>query len=235
MKSFQKMNEFERVATLPSITIDELAKCLVGISPNTAKKNIKQDKLEIITHINMRMTRTLEEIFKAHEIPRVTRYGQFKAVPHPVSSDERIITDIICSTGFNCRDDEDTPEAILERCKIAVSNIAINNKTRVLLPFIGGEAEELGKRIISNNRGLYKKDEEIVNLNKLLGIVVDLLAQEKNKKNPSKGIKKDSAVCVEHIKEAIDEYIAKNDISSDGLRASSLRAKLSSALKAIYD
>ncbi|HDL8091164.1 TPA: hypothetical protein PXQ40_003532, partial [Yersinia enterocolitica] len=107
--------------------------------------------------------------------------------------------------------------------------------TRVLLPFIGGEAEELGRRIISNNRGLYKKDEEIVNLNKLLGIVVDLLAQEKNKKNPSKGIKKDSAVCVEHIKEAIDEYIAKNDISSDGLRASSLRAKLSSALKAIYD
>jgi signal recognition particle subunit SEC65 len=235
MKSFQRMNEFERVATLPSITIDELAKCLVGVSPTTAKKYIIKDKLEVITHIHMRMTRTLEEIFKLNSIPRVTRYGQYRTTSHPVNSDERIITDIICATGFNCTDNEFTPPSILERCETAVNNIAMNNKTRLLLPFIGGEAEDLGRKLISNNRGLYKKDEEIVNINKLLGIAVNLLALEKNKTNPSKWIKKDNVVCVEHLKEIIDEYIEKNDISNDGLKSSSLRAKLSSALKAIYD
>lgn len=235
MKSFQRMNEFERLTTLPSITIDELAKCLVGISPTMAKKYIIKEKLEIITHIHMRMTRTLEEIFKSNSIPRTTRYGQFRTTTHPVNSDERIITDIICATGFNCTDDEFTPPSILERCKVAVSNIAMNNKTRPLLAFIGGEAEELGKTLISDNRGLYKKDEEIININKLLGITVSLLALEKNKKNPSKWIKKDNIVCVEHIKEIIDEFIEKNDLSNDGLKSSSLRAKLSSALNAIYD
>lgn len=235
MKSFQRMNEFERIATLPSITIDELAKCLVGVSPTTAKKYIVKDKLEVIKHIDMRMTRTIEEIYKSNSIPRVTRYGQYRTTSHPVNSDERIITDIICATGFNCTDDEFTPPSILERCEAAVSNIAMNNKTRPLLPFIGGEAEDLGRKIISNNRGLYKKDEEIVNINKLLGIAVNLLALEKNKTNPSKWIKKGNVVCVEHLKEIIDEYIEKNDISNDGLKSSSLRAKLSSALKAIYD
>lgn len=235
MKSFQKMNEFERVATLPSITIDELAKCLVGVSPNTAKKYISHDNLEIIAHINMRMTRTLEEIFKSNSIPRATRYGKFMSSPHSVNSNERIMTDIICATGFNCKDDEATPPAILDRCRTAVTNIAMNNKTRTLLPFIGGEAEALGRALVQNNRGVYKKDEELINLNKLLGITVNLLALEKNKQNPSKWIKKENVVCVEHIKEVIDEYIEQHDISSDGLKASSLRAKLSSALKAIYD
>ncbi|MEX2979140.1 hypothetical protein [Serratia fonticola] len=234
-KSFQKMTEFERFATLPSITIDELAKCLVGISPDTAKKNIANDKLEIISHIKIRMKRTLEEIFKAGKVARVTSYGIFKEHPHPVNMDEKIESDIIYAIGYNCKDDEETPEVISDKCKNSVSSIAMNTKTKSFLPFIGGEAEKLGSQLIANSRGLYKKEEEVVSLTKIIGILVNILASEKNKSNPSKWLKKDQSVCIEHIKELIDGYVESNGISSEGLRASSLRAKLSSAIKAIHD
>jgi len=111
----------------------------------------------------------------------------------------------------------------------------MNSKTRSLLQFIGGEAELLGKQLVANNRGLYKKEEEVVSLNKIIGITVSLLAQEKNKSNPSKWLKKDNTVCVEHVKDLIDDFVEKNGISSDGLRASSIRSKISAAIKTIYD
>ncbi|HHT8827608.1 TPA: hypothetical protein ACT48M_003047 [Yersinia enterocolitica] len=235
MKSFQKMNEFERVATLPSITIDEIAKCLVGLSPTLLKRDIETEKLEIISHIKMRLRRTLEEVFKANKIERITKYTDYIASPHPVDDSEKISSDLIFSIGYNCLDNDETPEAIIERCSMAVQNIAISNKNNKLLSFIGGEAEKLGLQIIKNNRGAYKKDEELFNVNKLLGITLTLLAKEKYEQNNAKWTKKGDVICVEHIKEMIDMYIQENDISTDGLRASSLRAKISSALKAIHD
>ncbi len=235
MKSFQRMTEFERFATLPSITIDELSKCLVGVSPYARRKDIDGEHLEIITHIRVRIKRTLEEIFKNEKIPRVTNYGEYKPHPHPIDMDEKVKSDIIFSVGFNCRDDVTTPIAIIDRCKVAISSLAMNSKTRSLLQFIGGEAELLGKQLVANNRGLYKKEEEVVSLNKIIGITVSLLAQEKNKSNPSKWLKKDNTVCVEHVKNLIDDFVEKNGISSDGLRASSIRSKISAAIKTIYD
>ncbi|WP_145495483.1 hypothetical protein [Yersinia bercovieri] len=235
MKSFQKMNEFERVATLPSITIDEIAKCLVGLSPTLLRRDIDTEKLEIISHIKMRLKRTLEEVFKANKIERITKYTDYIASPHPVDDSEKISSDLIFSIGYNCLDTDETPEAIIERCSMAVQNIATNNKNNNLLSFIGGEAEKLGLQIIKNNRGAYKKDEELFNVNKLLGITLTLLAKEKYEQNNAKWIKKGDVICVEHIKEMIDLYIQENDISTNGLRASSLRAKISSALKAIHD
>lgn len=235
MKNFQKMNEFERVATLPSITIDEIAKCLVGLSPTLLRRKIDTEKLEVISHIKMRLKRTLEEVFKANKIERITKYTDYIASPHPVDDSEKISSDLIFSIGYNCLDTDETPEAIIERCSIAVQNIATNNKNNNLLSFIGGEAEKLGLQIIKNNRGAYKKDEELFNVNKLLGITLTLLAKEKHTQNNSKWIKKGDVICVEHIKEMIDLYIQENDISTDGLRASSLRAKLKSALNAIYN
>lgn len=118
---------------------------------------------------------------------------------------------------------------------MAVQNIATKNKNNNLLSFIGGEAEKLGLQIIKNNRGVYKKDEELFNVNKLLGITLTLLAKEKHEQNNAKWMKKGDVICVEHIKEMVDMYIQENDISTDGLRASSLREKISSALKAIHD
>ncbi|EMQ4302657.1 hypothetical protein WG886_003331 [Yersinia enterocolitica] len=235
MKSFQKMNEFERVATLPSITIDEIAKCLVGLSPTLLRRDIDTEKLEVISHIKMRLKRTLEEVFKANKIERITKYTDYIASPHPVDDSEKISSDLIFSIGYNCLDTDETPEAIIERCSMAVQNIAISNKNNKLLSFIGGEAEKLGLQIIKNNRGVYKKDEELFNVNKLLGITLTLLAKEKYEQNNAKWMKKGDVICVEHIKEMIDMYIQENDISTDGLRASSLRAKISSALKAIHD
>ncbi|CNI52745.1 TPA: hypothetical protein ACHYPN_004461 [Yersinia enterocolitica] len=235
MKSFQKMNEFERVATLPSITIDEIAKCLVGLSPTLLKRDIDTEKLEVISHIKMRLKRTLEEVFKANNIERITKYTDYIASPHPVDDSEKISSDLIFSIGYNCLDADETPEAIIERCSMAVQNIAIINKNNKLLSFIGGEAEKLGLQIIKNNRGAYKKDEELFNVNKLLGITLTLLAKEKYEQNNAKWIKKGDVICVEHIKEMIDLYIQENDISTNGLRASSLRAKLKSALNAIYN
>ncbi|AJI81717.1 hypothetical Protein YWA314_19712 [Yersinia enterocolitica subsp. enterocolitica WA-314] len=235
MKSFQKMNEFERVATLPSITIDEIAKCLVGLSPTLLKRDIDTEKLEVISHIKMRLKRTLEEVFKANNIERITKYTDYIASPHPVDDSEKISSDLIFSIGYNCLDADETPEAIIERCSMAVQNIAITNKNNKLLSFIGGEAEKLGLQIIKNNRGAYKKDEELFNVNKLLGITLTLLAKEKYEQNNAKWIKKGDVICVEHIKEMIDLYIQENDISTNGLRASSLRAKLKSALNAIYN
>ncbi|EKN5150291.1 TPA: hypothetical protein ACPZUD_003695 [Yersinia enterocolitica] len=235
MKSFQKMNEFERVATLPSITIDEIAKCLVGLSPTLLKRDIDTEKLEVISHIKMRLKRTLEEVFKANNIERITKYTDYIASPHPVDDSEKISSDLIFSIGYNCLDADETPEAIIERCSMAVQNIAIINKNNKLLSFIGGEAEKLGLQIIKNNRGAYKKDEELFNVNKLLGITLTLLAKEKYEQNNAKWMKKGDVICVEHIKEMVDMYIQENDISTDGLRASSLREKISSALKAIHD
>lgn len=235
MKSFQKMNEFERVATLPSITIDEIAKCLVGISPTVLKKEIGTEKLEVISHIKMRLKRTLEEVFKANKIERITKYTDYIASPHPVDDSEKISSDLMFSIGYNCLDTDETPEAIIERCNLAVHNIATHNKNNNLLSFIGGEAEKIGLQIIKNNRGAYKKDEELFNVNKLLGITLTLLAKEKYIQNNSKWMKKGDVICVEHIKEMIDVYVQENDISIDGLRASSLRAKLKSALNAIYN
>ncbi|EOI7409541.1 TPA: hypothetical protein PXP37_001782 [Yersinia enterocolitica] len=235
MKSFQKMNEFERVATLPSITIDEIAKCLVGLSPTLLRREIDTEKLEVISHIKMRLKRTLEEVFKANKIERITKYTDYIASPHPVDDSEKISSDLIFSIGYNCLDTDETPEAIIERCSMAVQNIAISNKNNKLLSFIGGEAERLGLQIIKNNRGAYKKDEELFNVNKLLGITLTLLAKEKYGQNNAKWMKKGNVICVEHIKEMIDLYIQENGISTDGLRASSLRAKISSALKAIHD
>lgn len=235
MKSFQKMNEFERVATLPSITIDEIAKCLVGLSPTLLRRDIDTEKLEIISHIKMRLKRTLEEVFKANNIERITKYTDYIASPHPVDDSEKISSDLIFSIGYNCLDTDETPEAIIERCSMAVQNIAIINKNNKLLSFIGGEAEKLGLQIIKNNRGAYKKDEELFNVNKLLGITLTLLAKEKYEQNNAKWMKKGDVICVEHIKEMVDMYIQENDISTDGLRASSLREKISSALKAIHD
>ncbi|EKN4195696.1 hypothetical protein [Yersinia mollaretii] len=235
MKSFQKMNEFERVATLPSITIDEIAKCLVGLSPTLLRRDIDTEKLEVISHIKMRLKRTLEEVFKSNKIERITKYTDYIASPHPVDDSEKISSDLIFSIGYNCLDTDETPEAIIERCCMAVQNIAISNKNNKLLSFIGGEAEKLGLQIIKNNRGVYKKDEELFNVNKLLGITLTLLAKEKHEQNNAKWMKKGDVICVEHIKEMIDLYIQENHISTDGLRASSLRAKISSALKAIHD
>lgn len=235
MKSFQKMNEFERVATLPSITIDEIAKCLVGLSPTLLRRDIDTEKLEIISHIKMRLKRTLEEVFKANNIERITKYTDYIASPHPVDDSEKISSDLIFSIGYNCLDTDETPEAIIERCSMAVQNIATKNKNNNLLSFIGGEAEKLGLQIIKNNRGVYKKDEELFNVNKLLGITLTLLAKEKHEQNNAKWMKKGNVICVEHIKEMVDMYIQENDISTDGLRASSLREKISSALKAIHD
>ncbi|MFJ1217555.1 hypothetical protein [Yersinia enterocolitica] len=235
MKSFQKMNEFERVATLPSITIDEIAKCLVGLSPTLLRREIDTEKLEVISHIKMRLKRTLEEVFKANKIERITKYTDYIASPHPVDDSEKISSDLIFSIGYNCLATDETPEAIIERCSMAVQNIATKNKNNNLLSFIGGEAEKLGLQIIKNNRGIYKKDEELFNVNKLLGITLTLLAKEKHEQNNAKWMKKGDVICVEHIKEMIDLYIKENHISTDGLRASSLRAKISSALKAIHD
>lgn len=113
MKSFQKMNEFERVATLPSITIDEIAKCLVGLSPTLLRRDIDAEKLEVISHIKMRLKRTLEEVFKANKIERITKYTDYIASPHPVDDSEKISSDLIFSIGYNCLDTDETPEAII--------------------------------------------------------------------------------------------------------------------------
>lgn len=168
MKSFQRMTEFERFATLPSITIDELSKCLVGVSPYARRKDINDEHFEIITHIRVRIKRTLEEIFKNEKIPRVTNYGEYKPHPHPIDMDEKVKSDIIFSVGFNCRDDVTTPSAIIDRCKVAITNLAMHSKTRPLLQFIGGEAESLGKQLVANNRGLYKKKRKLLASIKLL-------------------------------------------------------------------
>ncbi|MGA7585109.1 MAG: hypothetical protein WCB03_03660 [Rouxiella badensis] len=235
MSSFQKMTEFERVAILPSLSLDEMAKCLVGIPIATLKRDIDFKTISVIQSIKMYIKRTLEEIFKISTIERITKYTEYKPAPHPVDDNEKIFSDLIFAIGYNCSDIETTPTPILERCKSAVINLALNNKQKGVLSLIGGLSAELAAEQLKNNRGIYKKDEELVNINKLLGISIHLLALEKYKQNTSKWIKNDDSVCVEHIKEIIDNYISEHEISTDGLKSSSLRAKLSYALKSIHD
>lgn len=235
MKSFQKMDEFERAATLPSLTIDETAKCLVGVPLNALKREIEDETLNLIFHIKMRLKRTLEEFVKNKQMERITKYGENIRGPHPVDDNEKFAADIIFAIAYNCTDIDDTPVAISDRCKTAVRNIAANKKNRWMLDHIGGEALAYGQGQFTDNRGKHKSDEEEINTNKLLGITLMLLAQEKHQQNPAKWIRKNNVVYVDHLKELIENFIAQNEISPSGLKASSLRLKLSSALKAIHD
>lgn len=206
MVSFTKMGVFEQAVKLPIIETKELALLLCGLEPYTKIKDIPAEMIaEFKTYKNH-----IERCLYALDL----RYRN------------DVHADIMFVIAYPLLDENNTPEPVKNRALKAMIRFTRTQKWREMLYTIGGdELLEIGIELSKSQRGQYKKDEEQVNIYKMTGMLLKLLAKKQGNTygtvdNPN----------IATIKREIDDLAKAHNLSLNGLSKSSFYEKAKAAL-----
>lgn len=211
MVSFAKMGVFEQAVKLPIIETKELALLLCGLEPYMKIKDIPAEMIaEFKTYKNH-----IERCLYALDL----RYSS------------NVHADIMFVIAYPLLDENNTPEPVKNRALKAMIRFTRIQKWREMLYTIGGdELLEIGIELSKSQRGQYKKDEEQVNIYKMTGMLLKLLAKKQGNAygtvdNPN----------IATIKKEIEDLANAHNLSLDGLSKSSFYEKAKIALSYTLD
>jgi hypothetical protein len=211
MVSFAKMGVFEQAVKLPIIEIKELALLLCGLDPNIKIKDIPEEMIVEFKSYRNYIDRCLSALNMS--------YYQKKHA------------DIMFVIAYPLLDEDNTPEPVKKRALIAMMRLTRTQKWKEILYTIGGdELLEIGIKLSKSQRGQYKKDEEQVNIYKMTGMLLKLLAKKQGNAygtvdNPN----------IATIKKEVEDLAKAHDLSLDGLSKSSFYEKAKVALSYTLD
>ncbi|PWC12943.1 hypothetical protein [Brenneria corticis] len=210
MSSFIKLGIFEREAKTPEINVKQLALLLCGEDPDTKTTEIPVDK------------KSAYDIYYRHISKWLSASGLFRGGNQAPQQ-----ADYMFALAYPMIDEEITPEPIKIRCLKAVAYVASRNNGKEHLFQMGGEDLYLkGIELSRNQRGLHRKDDERDNTDKLIGLLVKLLAK---KLGNSYGTIEEPTISkiYSELKILADE----KNISMAGISKSTVYKKISSSLQ----
>ena len=214
MTSFLKLGIFEREAKAPHLSVKQLAQLLCGVDPSLKTSEIPQDKKEFYEIYHRHISRWLS----ASELFR----GGSGASHH---------ADYMFALAYPMIDEDLTPEPIKKRCLEAVGVIANQNKGKEHLWLMGGdELLQVGIALKSSKRGLHRKEDEKENNDKLMGMLVKLLA---NKIGHSYGTSEKPTIST--IINELHKLADAEGISRTGLSKSTIYEKIKISVTSVHD
>ncbi|MGQ8887177.1 hypothetical protein [Serratia sp. TSA_105.2] len=215
MTSFIKLGIFEREAKTPELKVRQLALLLCGEDPETRNDDIPDDKIEAYG------------IYYRHISKWLSSSRLFRG-----SNSSAHRADYMFALAYPLIDEDLTPEPIKKRCLDAVEFIAVRAKGKEILYALGGdELQQKGIELSKNKRGLHRKETERDNTEKLVAMLVKLLAKKVG--GPYGTIEKP----IISVLLADMEKLAKdNKLSMSGLARATVYKKISDSLNSIeYD
>lgn len=209
MTSFRRLGVFEREAKAPTLNVKQLALLLCGLYPELRVDEIPEERKEDYDIYY----RQIKKWFNSSGL-----FSGSVAVEQDA--------DYMFALAYELIDDEITPEPIKERCLLAVTQIASQQKGKDILKRLGGvDLVSTGVELSKNKRGLHRKEDEEVNTYKLLGLTITLLA---NKVGGS--FYDGNKITVSSIRNAIMKLSEDINLSKKGLSRATLDKKIQEAL-----
>ncbi|OCG24713.1 hypothetical protein A9G11_03405 [Gilliamella sp. wkB108] len=213
MVGFAKLGIFEQAAKFPVLSINELALILCSVDPNKKIKEIPVDIKDDFNSYKNQIKRCLNR--------------------HPDRYNSYIDSDIMYALAYPLIDKDETPEPIRKRTEEAVYRITkiYPKEWKNILFYLGGqELLQTGYDFSKSQRGQYKKDEEQINIYKMTGMLLKLLAKKQGNAygtvdNPN----------IATIKKEIKDLAKTHNLSLDGLSKSSFYEKAKIALSYTLD
>lgn len=212
-----KMSVFERAAaTNTALTIKDMALLLCGLDPEIKVADVPQDRIAPYEFFNRHMAKLIRYSLKTNN------NGMRNSGP---SYDSQLMF----AMAYPLIDPDITPIVIQKKCLECVSHQAGSDEGKDLLIIFGGsELKKLGTALNKSKRGMHRKDDERDNSERLLGVLVKLLACKGGNKygtseNPN----------ISMIYNDMADLLALEEISITGLAKSTVSQKLSNALRAV--
>ncbi|MEL4887957.1 hypothetical protein N6P31_12880 [Pectobacterium betavasculorum] len=213
MTSFINLGLFEREAKSPGLNTKQLALLLCGEDPETKVADISNEKKKAY------------DIYYRHISKWISSSRIFNG-----TNATSLPADYMFALAYPMIDDQLTPTPIKDRCLKAVATIAAQNKGKEILHRLGGdELQKKGMELSKNKRGLYKKEDEELNSDKLLALIIKLLVK---KVGFSYG--EVSKPSVSNIRNDIHKMAEEEGVSLSGLSRSTIDKKIGNALKSLY-
>lgn len=212
-----KMSVFERAAaTNTAVTIKDMALLLCGIDPETKVSDIQQDKKKPYEFFNRHMTKLIKYSVKTNN--NSVRNGG-------PSYDSQLMF----AMAYPLIDPEITPIVIQKKCLECISYQAGTEEGKDLLVIFGGsELQKLGTSLNRNKRGMHRKEDERDNSERLLGVLVKLLASKGGNKYGTS-----EKPNISMIYEDMANLLESEDIPISGLAKSTVSQKISNALRMV--
>ena len=214
MKMFNR-NVYERLVAQRLVTIAEVVNSLYAINPNTKTKDLSEEYIEEI-----------QETRKA--VIRNIRYLNIRVA----SVNEEINADLAFAAAYDYLMEEITPEEIIERVKEGVIAFHYSNDWQEYMMAFGGRTlVELVAQVRKSGRGQHRKSDEEDGTFKMMGLLLQLLAQ----KHPTKKYGSYEKPTISEIYNDVLVLIENGSLTTKGVGKSTFSAKASLALRALID
>ncbi|MBD2809924.1 hypothetical protein ID853_03255 [Xenorhabdus sp. Vera] len=215
-KSVLSADVFERFLMQSSSTINEVSLVIFGLSPFTTAKDIPDDIKPLIKEVRTYMRRNLDSIS--------TYYGNRSFTPST-----ECFLDLVLAVAFRYAN-EKTPPVIAENISNAVESFIHRNTWEDhMLAFGGNDLLFTVRQIRKTGRGAHRKEDEQAGTNKLLGLMVKLLASKADKYGTSENPK------ISEIYQDVLSMVEKEGVTMKGLARATFYNKIQKAVASIHD
>ncbi|WP_437214597.1 hypothetical protein [Pectobacterium sp. LFLA-215] len=213
MSNFKEMDVFERFTQLKGVNAQEMALAILGINPFSDPKDIPKD---------------IEK--DVYQLRTILRQNAGINENKNLQYNDRIEAEKYFSESYRFINIEYTPKPIIDKCHKVINSIAreVGWKEN-LLKYGDDELIEYGRSIRKSGRGIYRKEHERENTDKLLALLIMLLADKLGNKygtakEPSK----------REIYRDLVSLAEKEGVSLKGIKESSFYNKVKKSFNSLF-
>lgn len=213
MSNFKEMDAFERFTKLKDVTAQEMALAILGINPFSDPKDIPKGIEKDVSQLRT-----------------ILRQNAGSNINRNLQHNERIDAKIYFAESYKFINTDDMPKPILDKCHEVINNIAreVGWKEK-LLKYGDDELIEYGRSIRKSGRGIYRLEHEKENTDKLLALLIMLLADKLGNKygtakEPSK----------REIYRDLVSLSEKEGVSLKGIKESSFYNKVKKSFNSLF-
>ncbi|MEH2920439.1 hypothetical protein ACFFL1_07465 [Samsonia erythrinae] len=213
MANFLKMDVFERFTKYKTVSAQEMALAILGVDPFTKTKDIPKDREHNVSQLQALLRQNAGEV-----IGKIMQHN------------ERIDSTVYFAASYEFIDPDYTPRSVIDKCQEIVKEIAsAPNWKQNLSKYGGEEIIEYGRSVRKVGRGIYRKEDEKENTDKLIALLIMLLVEKfggkyGSVKQPAKSeIYRDLTILAE-----------KEGVSLKGIKASSFYDKVKKSFNSLF-
>ncbi|MBA0216448.1 hypothetical protein H4F33_03905 [Pectobacterium brasiliense] len=223
MTNFKEMDAFERFTKLKGVTAQQMALAILGINPFSDPKDIPKDIEKDVSQL-----RTILRQNAGSNTNIKLQHNEKSNIN--LQHNERIDAKIYFAESYKFINIEYTPKPIFDKCHEVINNIAREVRWKEkLLEYGDDELIEYGRSIRKSGRGIYRQEHEKENTDKLLALLIMLLADKLGNKygtakEPSK----------REIYRALVSLAEKEGVSLKGIKESSFYNKVKKSFNSLF-
>jgi hypothetical protein len=162
MTGYLNLTPFERLLKHHHITVNEVSLAIFSINPNTKNQDIPKRFEDEIKDVRKAMIRNIRAVAEKY-----------------TTTNSDLPSDLVFGAAFQFINQEITPESIIKRATEAIENLAYTNSWESTIYCLGGrQLVEECRLLRKSGRGRHRKDDERKNTEKLLGLLISLLAEK---------------------------------------------------------